>query len=414
MKKSKAIIPLWLAVFTDLVGFGIVLPVLPGLFLDPTSGILPTSASELTRTVLLGALLALFPLIQMFSAPMLGALADRHGRKPILLLSFVGTLVGYVLFAVGIMTGRLWLLVVGRIIDGATGGNISVAQAAIADLSTEKTRAKYFGLIGMAFGLGFVIGPFLGGKLSDPSVLSWFDYATPFWFAAILCAINVILLLTLLPETLKARVIRPVTMLTGIRNVRLAFTLPRLRLLFFVNFLLMLGFTVYTSYFQVYLIGRFNMPTSAIGTLFGFTGLCIALSQGLIAGPISTRFSSNVILRSTIFGAAATVALTLYPSTPLGLYLVIPFMAIFQGLVTPNITALISSQADVRSQGEILGINQSVSSFAQFLPGLFGGAAAAWYAGLPTWIAAGIMMVAGLTFLIGYKTTPRTTFREAA
>jgi DHA1 family tetracycline resistance protein-like MFS transporter len=414
MKKSKAIIPLWLAVFTDLVGFGIVLPVLPGLFLDPTSGILPFGTSQLVRAVLLGALLALFPLIQMFSAPMLGALADRHGRKPILLLSFLGTLVGYVLFAVGIMTGQLWLLIVGRVIDGATGGNISVAQASIADLSTERTRAKYFGLIGMAFGLGFIIGPFLGGKLSDPSVLPWFNYATPFWFAAVLCALNVILLLTLLPETLKERIVRPVTMLTGIRNVRLAFTLPRLRLLFFVNFLLMLGFTVYTSYFQVYLISRFNMPTSAIGTLFGFTGLCIALSQGLIAGPVSNRVPPNAILRSTIFGAAVTIALTLYPSAPSGLYLVIPFMAVFQGLVTPNITALISSQADAESQGEILGINQSVSSFAQFLPGFFGGAAAAWYAGLPTWIAAGLTFIAGIVFLIGYKDTQEKRFRETS
>ena len=128
MKNLKAFGPLLLAVFTDLIGFGIALPVLPGLFLS-ANGILPIGTPYATRTIILGFILGLFPLIQIFSAPILGALADRHGRKPILLLSFAGTLVGYLMFAIGIVTSQLWLLVLGRAIDGATADGTIINSA---------------------------------------------------------------------------------------------------------------------------------------------------------------------------------------------------------------------------------------------------------------------------------------------
>ena len=403
MRHLKAFVPLLLAVFTDLIGFGIALPVLPGLFLNQAHGILPMGTPYAERTIILGFILGLFPLIQIFSAPILGALADRHGRKPILLLSFVGTLVGYLMFAVGIVTQQLWLLVLGRAIDGATGGNISVATAAIADLSTEKTRAKNFGLIGMAFGLGFVIGPYLGGKLSDPSIVSWFSYATPFWFAAILTVANLALLSLFFAETLRTKRKTPVTLSTGAENIRLAFTMPRVRLLFLVQFLLVLGFTTYTSYIQVYLIDRFHLSQGAIGDVFGFIGICIALSQGLVARPIADRFSPASVLRVAPVGLAATLILVLLPSHMKTMFLVFPFMAIFQGLVSTNVMALISATADHESQGEILGINQSVASFGQFLPGLFGGAAAAYSSSAPTVIGATLTLAAWGVFVAGYR-----------
>jgi len=412
MTKLKAFVPLLLAVFTDLIGFGIALPVLPGLFLH-ANGILPAGTPYATRTIVLGFILGLFPLIQIFSAPVLGALADRHGRKPVLLLSFVGTLVGYLMFAVGIVTSQLWLLVLGRAIDGATGGNISVASAAIADLSTEKTRAKNFGLIGMAFGLGFVIGPFLGGKLSDPAIVSWFSYATPFWFAAILSVANIALLALFFSETLKTKRPTPVTIMTGIRNIRLAFTMPRVRLLFLVQFLLTLGFTSYTSYMQVYLIDRFHISQSQIGDVFGFIGICIAISQGLVARPVADRFSPAAVLRIAPVGLAATLALVLVPSELKTLFFVFPFMAIFQGLVSTNVMALISGSADKESQGEILGLNQSVASFAQFLPGLFGGAVAAYHPAGPTLLGAILTLAAWAAFVVGYRTTGAKKFHEA-
>lgn len=414
MPNKKALVPLLLAVFVDLVGFSIVLPVLPGLFLDTASGILPAVTPYATRAILLGLLLGLYPLIQIFTAPILGALADRHGRKPVLVLSFLGTLTGYLLFGFGVVTHSLWMLVVGRVIDGATGGNVSVAQAAIADLSDAKSRAKNFGLIGVAFGLGFIVGPYLGGKLSDPSLVSWFSYATPFWFSAALCAFNTLLLMAWLPETLKARRHRPIGALTGIRNIAKAFTMPRMRLLFLVMLLLTLGFTLFTSYFQVYLIDRFHLGQSTVGDVFGYVGLWIAFAQGVVVRPVADRLRADQVLRFAPVGLAAALWLLLAPHSLAGLFYVLPLTAIFQGLVTPNITSLISESADASSQGEILGINQSVVSLAQFLPGLFGGATAAIYSGAPILLAVGLTLVAWLVFVVWYRHTPATPFHETA
>lgn len=171
-KKSNPMLTIFLTVFIDLLGVGVLIPVMPLLLGDPTSPyyLLPTGWSTEQGYVLLGLLTAVFPLMQFFATPILGQLSDKYGRKDILLISLFGTSLSYVLFAYGIMSRNLPLLFVSRALDGITGGNISVAQAAIADISLPENRAKNFGLIGMAFGLGFIFGSFLGGKLSDPTV----------------------------------------------------------------------------------------------------------------------------------------------------------------------------------------------------------------------------------------------------
>ena len=153
--------------------------------------------------IMFGFLVAVFPIMQFFATPILGQLSDRYGRKPVLALSLAGTALGYALFAVGIILRNIPLLFVARALDGITGGNLSVAQAAIADVTSPQDRTKNFGMIGAAFGVGFIIGPFLGGVLADPSVVSWFNAATPFWFAAILASANTAQVLFQFDETNK-------------------------------------------------------------------------------------------------------------------------------------------------------------------------------------------------------------------
>ena len=173
--KKFSIGTIFFTVFLDLLGLGIIIPILPALLLDPINGILKVTYSFSTRTLIYGFLIAAYPIAQFFGAPILGALADQKGRKKLLLLSLVGTVGGYAIFILGILTSNLYLLFLGRIVDGFTGGNISIAQSAIADVSTPETKSRNFGLIGMAFGLGFIIGPYIGGKLSDSAIVSWLD-----------------------------------------------------------------------------------------------------------------------------------------------------------------------------------------------------------------------------------------------
>jgi len=399
---TMSLAPIFLLVFLDLLGIGIALPVLTPMLVD-SDLLLPPGTSLAARAFLLGLMITLYPLAQFFGAPMLGALSDRHGRKRLLMLSLVGTAIGYVLFGYGIGTGMLALLFLGRIIDGFTGGNISIAMSSIADLSDERSKVRNFGLIGMAFGFGFIIGPYLGGKLSDPSILPWFDFATPFWFAAILSIANLVLLQICFKETLRTRVDKPVSALTGIRNVVKAFSLPSLRTMFIVVFILTFGFTLYTQFFQVYLLERFGFHQSEIGDTFAYLGIWVAVAQGFITRPVSKRFPPRTVLRYSLIALAIAIPLVLLVPDPIWLLLTIPLIAVSQGLTQPNYTAIISNLSGAESQGEILGINQSIVSLAMAIPPLLAGLAASIYVGLPVLLSGVFIAIAWLIFILFYR-----------
>lgn len=258
--------------------------------------ILPAGWTVAQGFILLGWLSAAYPLAQFFAAPILGQLADRYGRKRVLALSIFGTAIGYALFAIGLITKNIPLLFASRILDGMTGGNISVAQAAIADISTAKTRAKNFGLIGMAFGLGFILGPYIGGKLSDPSVVSWFSAATPFWFAAVLSLVNMVTVLIFLPETLKTKIKKRLDLSRPFHNVASAFSKPGLRSVMPTSFLFTAGFTFFTTFFGLVLLGKFGFSQSNTGDYFAYVGIWIAIVQGGLVGPVSKKFKDYQVI----------------------------------------------------------------------------------------------------------------------
>jgi DHA1 family tetracycline resistance protein-like MFS transporter len=201
IRRGSNLTTLFLTVLLDMIGVGIVIPILATVILRPDSGVLDPSMTLETRRLVYGLLVAVYPIAQFFGAPLLGALSDRFGRKPILLLSLTGTSIGYLLFALGIGFHSIMILLISRILDGFTGGNISTAMSSIADMSSAQDKAKNFGLIGMAFGFGFIVGPSIGGLLADSSIVSWFTFQTPFWFAAALSAFTVIFTIFRFDET---------------------------------------------------------------------------------------------------------------------------------------------------------------------------------------------------------------------
>ena len=359
---------IFLTVFIDMLGVGIVIPVIAALLLDPTHNMLSASASMSTRTITLGFLIASYPLAQFFGAPMLGALSDRYGRRKLLSLSLFGTLIGYIIFALAIIEHNIFMLFASRILDGFTGGNISVALSAISDFSDEKSKSKNFGMVGAAFGLGFILGPYIGGKLADPGLVSWFNAATPFWFAAILTAINLLFVFTKFPETLRQKRNTAVSIFTGMQNIARAFKLTHLRTIFLVVFLLTLGFNFFTQFFQVFLINKFNFTISNIADIFAYIGIWIVIAQGGLQRPLSKKYSPLAILQISGIFLGISLPLLLLPSESKYIFFVLPFIAIFQGLTQPNITALVSGQAGKDEQGQILGINQSIQSLGMAIP----------------------------------------------
>jgi DHA1 family tetracycline resistance protein-like MFS transporter len=401
--KRFQILPIFFTVFLDLLGLGIVIPILPAVLLDPFAGVLPFEYSSATRVLFYGFLIAAYPLAQFFGAPILGALADQKGRKKILLLSLLGTLVGYIIFAIGIIRYNIYLMFLGRIIDGLTGGNISIAQSTIADISDEKTKSRNFGMIGMAFGLGFIIGPYVGGKLADPNIVSWFSYSTPFWLSAILTVVNILLVVRFFPDTHAITQGAKISILTGVRNLRKAFQLRQLRAMFLVGFLLAIGFNFFTQFFQVFLYNKFQFNQSTIGDFFAYMGLWIAITQGMILRPLAKKNKPERILSFSIILLAACFPILLIPDKAIWLYLIVPFIAIFQGLTQPNSTAIVSNLTDRERQGEILGINQSIQSAAQAIPPIIAGFVTTINVNLPTILAASTTLLAWIVFESVFK-----------
>lgn len=386
-----------------MLGVGIIIPVIPVIFFDPDSTVFAVDIGITYRSVMYGLLLACFPFMQFFGAPLLGTLSDRFGRKPVLKLSLLGTMIGYLLFAWAILTQNLVLLFISRMIPGFMGGNIAVILSSIADISDEQSKPKNFGLVGMAFGLGFILGPTLGGVLADATVVSWFGHDTPFWFTAILTLFNILFVQFSFPETLKEPQTSKVNVFRGFQNIALSFKIPNLRSIFIVVLLLSLGFSFFTQFFSVYLIQEFSFSEKNIGLLYGWIGLWLAFTQGFVVRKLSNRFASEQILQFTIFGLSLAILVLLVPSQAYWFYLINPLVAIFQGTTSPNLITVISAQAGKERQGEILGINQSMNSLGQMIPPLIAGYINSISSSLPLIAAAGLTFTGWLVYMFVFR-----------
>lgn len=396
-----------LTLFLDALGFAILIPIVPQLLANPESNfyILPPGVAVDTGYILLGLILAIFPLMQFFSSSILGQLSDSFGRKKILIYTLFGTAFSYALFATAIEFKFIPLLFLARALAGITSGNLSVASAAIADLTKPEDRAKNFGLIGAAFGIGFILGPFIGGKLSDPAIVSWFNPSTPFWFAAILSLYNAFSVKTFLKETNKFTSNHPHIQWTrSVRNIIKVFEMKKLRLLYLTNFLFFSGFTFFVTFMSVYLINRFNFTQGNIGDYFSYIGIWIAFTQAVVTRKAAKYFTERQILRVTLIGAGICVGLMFFATQWWQLLIIAPLFALCNGLSIANISGLISRSADQKIQGEILGINSSVQALGQLLPPVLSGLiAASFSADAPIIVASAIMVLSGVMFLIFFN-----------
>lgn len=378
---AKKIVPLvFITVLVDMLGIGILIPVIPQLFTNPASShyLLAGTAYSESGYFLVGLLLAIYSVGMFLSAPIFGELSDRYGRKKMLSLALFGGALSYALLAISVATESIALLVFARVLGGLSAGNIGIAQAVIADITPPALRAARFGLIGAAFGIGFILGPTLGGVLSDPNGLGVFGTSTPFWFAAFLSIMNVIWVLFVLPETNKntQKSIKSLSPRRSFSNIMKALRPSKLRALFGVSFLFQSGFTFYTSFLGVLLVYRFSMDEVGIGTYFSYVGIFIVITQAFITRPIAARFSEKQILQLSLPAVSFCMLLISISGTSYFLYIIAPFFAVAVGLTMANLTAAISLRAKDGVQGEVMGINSSINALAQAFPPILGGALA--------------------------------------
>ena len=401
---------IFLTTLLDLLGLTLIIPILAPLLVE-SDVVLAAGVDKETRNLLFGLMVATFPAFQFIGAPLLGAFSDRVGRKRVLYLTISGSLLSYLITAFGITQGDIVLIFLGRAVQGFSAGNLSVIYSAIADISSPNEKARNFGLVGAAFGIGFVIGPLVGGILSDPSYVSWFGFATPFWVSAGLVGINLLLVWAIFPETLREpNYDTRITPWRGFENLAKAATNPHLRSIFGVVFLFTFGFTFFTQMIQLFLIERFSFNQSDIGELFGYVGVLLALTQGLIVRYLSKKISPAPVLRITILTLSASFLLLLIPDQTLGIYLMMPFIVVSNGIANPNLASTVSNLAPPHLQGETLGMQQSVQSLAQVVPPIAGGVIVSYSITSPMWLASLAVFLAWALFVhqFGWRGTVQT------
>jgi DHA1 family tetracycline resistance protein-like MFS transporter len=351
MKRSPLLV-IFITVFIDLIGFGIVIPVLPYYAEGTRFGATPREV---------GLLFASYSIMQLVFAPVLGRLSDKHGRRPVLLISLLGTSIGFLILG---FAGSLWMLFLGRIIDGISGGNISTAQAYIADVTTKENRAKGMGLIGAAFGLGFVFGPAIGG------ILSRWGINVPFLFASGLAFANVILLYFTLPETVTPDHPARVSAASGRAWRQLVNSLrqPRLGMVLTIYFLSIVAFSIMTATFSLFMMFRLGYDPWKNGWIFAFVGVISAFIQGGLIGRLVKRFGEPllVILGALLFSVSLFLIPFVGPGTGLiGILGIGAAFSIGNALSAPSLSSLASKSADASEQGSVLGVTQSVASLAR-------------------------------------------------
>ncbi|GAB1442066.1 tetracycline resistance MFS efflux pump [Ignavibacteriales bacterium] len=357
MKKNLPLTLIFLVVFIDLLGFGILIPILP------TFAVKVLSMNESS----VGIVVAIYSLTQFLFNPLFGSLSDRFGRRNIILISLLLNAAGYIVFA---FTHSFLMLIISRVIAGIGGSSIGVAQAYIADVTTVQERAKGMGLIGVAFGLGFVFGPMLGG------IFSKFGYEVTGFASASFSILAFILSYFYLPESLKNLASNVTTKARKLLDIK-AFTavFQQKSSLFVITLTFFLTFSVANIYGTFAILGsqQFGYTDFDNGMLFGIMGIVSAIMQGFLMGKLTKMFSQLQLLIIGFTSLALGLALIPYGSTFLLMSLILGLMSVGTGALQPILLSLISQVASEAEQGMVLGLNQSLSSLARVLGPLWGG-----------------------------------------
>ncbi|MBW9112106.1 TCR/Tet family MFS transporter [Rhizobium cauense] len=347
---NKPLVVIFTAIVLDAVGIGLIFPILPSLLQEVTH----------SRDVApyIGTMTALYAAVQFIFAPVLGALSDRLGRRPVLLISLAGAAINYLFLA---FASNLWMLLLGRAIAGLTSANMSVATAYITDISPEDKRARRFGLFNAMFGIGFIIGPILGGALGD----HWLRL--PFIAAAVLNACNLLLAYLILPESraptrekIELRALNP------LRPLRWVLSMKSLLPIIFIFFVFSATGEAYGTCWALWGSDTFQWNGLWIGLSLGTFGVCQTLAQAFLPGPAVKLFGERAAVLTGVAGVSVALVVMAFATQSWMIFAIMPVFAL-GGIGVPALQSLATRQVDESQQGQFQGVLASAVSLASIV-----------------------------------------------
>ncbi len=363
MNKHKLLklMPLFLVLVIDTMGMGIVFPILSPLFMEPSGGLLASTASMNERQFWYGAIMLSWSVFMFIGAPFLGDLSDRLGRRKILLLALGGTALGFGISALGIDLKNVWILMLGRLLAGFFAGSQPIAQAVIADISSKEDKVLNMSIIIFANCIGFVVGPIIGGYFADNKLVSMFSYSTPFYVAGALALINAVVLLYTLSEThIPVKTVK-LNLARGLLVFIEAISNKRIRVLSIVLLLTELAWAIFFLYMPIYLVEQYHYNNLNIAHYMSYLGLLFAFSLTVVIR-IMVKFMrlETLVISMMIILGIGVAPLTLFDEK--GIWLMTILITIPSGLAYSLMITICSNAVSPDEQGWIMGISSSMTA----------------------------------------------------
>lgn len=398
------IMPLFIVIFVDMLAGTMLLPLLPGMFLNVSTSIVPLATTATTRYFLFGLTQGISSIAMLFGAPILGDLSDRLGRKKILLISLTGYSIAYLMAAFAVLAHSVSILLIGRVIAGFTGGSLSTAQAAIVDISsTGEQRTNNLGFILLAISMGSILGPLISGTLSNPHWGHWFQLITPLYFASALSLLNIIYLYFAFQETFVPTEKKPIHLFTGLNVFISAFTIPNLFNLTIAFLFMQLGWATFVQFIALYMTLQYHLTPYEIGVYMACIGVGFTLAFCYLLSVLTRYFPlRKIAIVSLSLIALFILAIILIDKEVSAWILGIP-AATSLAISYSVLISLFSEQVDKDKQGWVMGLTGAVSAFSFGISGLTAGLLAHFSAATPIWLAFGCVAISAISMFISTR-----------